>query len=127
LPWFAHAARLIHLIETGRRGDILWSVLPGIKLTMCFCFKLGLVLVKSDCGITASVVWTSQSTSAQCIFAHFEKLSACEKAQSVALTHTFLALKVTISVATVGDISLDLGFSCFICGSGVFIQNLGFV
>jgi len=28
--------------------------------------------------------------------------------------HTFVAQTVTISVATAGDFSLDLGFSCFI-------------
>jgi len=30
-----------------------------------------------------------------------------------------------ISVATAGFFSLDLGFFCFIWGSGVFIENLG--
>jgi len=39
----------------------------------------------------------------------------------------FLAQTVTVSVATAGDFSLDLGFSCFIWGSGFFIENPGFV
>ena len=45
--------QLIDLIEIGRRGEIRKSVLPWIKVTMHFYFKLGLVLVTSDCGITA--------------------------------------------------------------------------
>jgi len=47
--------------------------------------------------------------------------------RSVTLTHFFVAQTVTISVVTAGDFSLDLGFSCFIWGSGVFIENLWFV
>ena len=35
------------------RSEIWGSVLPGFKVTMRFYFKLGLVLVTSDCGITA--------------------------------------------------------------------------
>ena len=38
---------------TNRRGEIRGSVLPGIEVTMGFCFKLGLVLFTSDCGLTA--------------------------------------------------------------------------
>ena len=45
--------RLINLIEIGHHSEIRGSVLPGIKATMRFCFKLGLVLVTSDCGIIA--------------------------------------------------------------------------
>ena len=61
-----------------------------------------------------SVVWPSQSTPAQCMFAHFARLSPCAKTQSVTLTHFFVAQTVTSSVATAGDFSLDPGFSCFI-------------
>jgi len=39
----------------------------------------------------------------------------------------FVAQTVTISVATAGDFSLDLGFSYFIWGPGVFIENQGSV
>jgi len=52
------------------------------------------------------VVWTSQSTPAQCMFVHSARLSPCAKTQSVTFTHFF----VTISVATAGDFSLDLFF-----------------
>jgi len=52
-PSFAHASQLINLIEIGRCGDIRGSVLPGFRVTMRFYFKLWLVLVTSDCGITA--------------------------------------------------------------------------
>ena len=75
----------------------------------------------SDCGIIAEYgVDRSVNTSA----AH-----VCETVQkrSVTLTHFFVAQTVTISVVTAGDFSLDLGFSCFIWGSGVFIENLWFV
>jgi len=74
-----------------------------------------------------SVVWPSQSTPAQCMFAHFVRPSPCAKTQSVTLTHFFVPQAVAISVATAGDFSLDLWFSCFIWGSGDFIENLGFV
>jgi len=74
-----------------------------------------------------TVLLTSQSTPAQCMFAHFTRLGPCAKTQSVKLTHFFLAQTVTISVATAGYFSLDLGFSSFIWVSGVFIENLGFV
>jgi len=52
------------------------------------------------------------------MFVHFARVSPCEKSktQSVTLTHFFMAQTVTISVATAGDFSLDLGFSCFIWG-----------
>jgi len=71
-----------------------------------------------------SVVWTSQSKPAHvCAFSEMQSLSK----RSVTLTNLFVAQTVTISVATAGDFSLDLGFSCFIWGSGVFIENLGFV
>ena len=43
------------------------------------------------------------------------------------LGHFFVAQTVTISIATTGDFSLDLEFSCFIWGSWVFIENPGFV
>ena len=94
---------------------------------MRFCFKLGLVPVTSNCGSLPSVVLTSQPTPAQCMFTHFTRLGPCAKTQSVTLTHVFVAQTVTISVATAGDFSLDLGFSCFIWVSGFLIENLGFV
>jgi len=93
---------------------------------MRFCFKLGPVLVTSDCGLLTSVVLTSQSTPAQCMFAHFTRLGLCAKTQSVTLTTFSVVQTVTISVATAGDFSQDLGFSCFIWVSGVFIENLVF-
>jgi len=74
-----------------------------------------------------SVMWPSQSTPAHCMFAHFARPSPCAKTQSVTLTHFFMVQTVTISVSTAGDFSLDLGFFCFIWGSGVIIENLGVV
>ena len=53
LSWFAHASQLINLIKIGHRGEIRGSVLPGFKATMCYYFKLWLLLVTLDCGITA--------------------------------------------------------------------------
>jgi len=41
------------------------------------------------------VVWTSQSTPAQRMFAHFARLSPCAKTQSVTLTDVFVAQTVT--------------------------------
>jgi len=92
---------------------------------MRFCFKLGVVLVSSDCGITADVD-KSVNTSAAHDCAFCETKSLCKNAKCDAYK-LFVAQTVTISVATAGDFSLDLGFSCFIWGSGVFIENLGFV
>ena len=53
LPWFAHASQLINVIEIGRRGEIRGLFYQGLTVTMRFYFKLWLVLVTSDCGITA--------------------------------------------------------------------------
>jgi len=71
-------------------------------------------------------VWCGQvSQHQQRMFAHFARLSPCTKTQSVTLTLFFVAQTVTTSVTTAGDFSLDLGFSCFIWGSAVFIENQG--
>ena len=79
LPWYAHAARLINFIEIGRCDEIRGSVLPGIKVTMRFCFKLGLVLITSDCGITAGCgVDKSVNTSAAIVCAFCETKSLCK-------------------------------------------------
>jgi len=123
LPWFAHAARLIILIEIGRWGEIRGSVLPGNKVTMRFCFKLRLDLATSDCGSTAECgVDKSVDTNA----AHVcETKSLCNNTKCDA--YFFVTQTVTISVTTAWDFSLDLGFSCFNWGSAVFIENLGFV
>jgi len=52
-------------MEMGRCGEIQGSVLPGIKVTMRFDFMLRLVLVTSDCEITAECgVKKSVNTSA---------------------------------------------------------------
>jgi len=42
--------------------------------------------------------------------------------QSVTLAHFFVAQTITISIATGGDFSLDLGFSCFIWDSGLLLK-----
>jgi len=57
------------------------------------------------------------------MFAHFARLSHGAKTQNVTLAHFLGAKTVTISVATAGDFSLDLGFSCFIWGS-VFLLKI---
>ena len=94
---------------------------------MRVCFKFGLnVLVTSDCGITAEcgVNKLVKTTAAHVC----ETKSLCKNAKCDAQpTDVFVAQTVTISVATAGDFSQDLGFSCFIWGSAVFIENLGFV
>ena len=70
-----------------------------------------------------SVVWTSQSTPAQCMLAHFTRLGPCAKTQSVTLTHFFVAQSQSVLQL--------LGIFHKICGfpvsSGVFMENLGFV
>ena len=79
LPWFAHAARPINLIEIGCRGKIRGSVLPGIKVATCFYFMLSLVLVTSDCGITAKCSMSkSVNTSAAHICTFCETKSLCK-------------------------------------------------
>jgi len=40
LAWFAHAARLINLIEIGRRGEIRGSVLPEVQSHNAFLFHV---------------------------------------------------------------------------------------
>jgi len=72
-----------------------------------------------------SVVWTSPSTPAQRMIAHFARLSPCAKTQFVTLTHFFVAQTVTISVATAGDFSLDLGFSCLTGVLGFLLKIWG--
>jgi len=97
---------------------------------MRFCFKLGLVLVTSNCGITAECgVDKSVNTSAAHVYAICENKPLCKNAKFDAYTIfcVFCAQTVTISVATAGDFSLDLGFFCFIWDSVVFIENLGFI
>ena len=83
------------MIEIGHRPEIRGSVLPGIMVTMRFYCKLGLVLVTSDRGLLPSVVWTSQSTPARRMIAHFARLSPCAKTQSVTLTRFFVEQTVT--------------------------------
>ena len=127
MAWFSHAVQLINFIEIGHRGEIRGSVLPGTKVTLCFCFKLGLVLITSDCGITAECgVDKSVNTSAVHVCTFYETRPLCKNAKCDAYT-VFVAQTFTICVATAGDFSLDLGFSCFIWCSGVFIENLGIV
>jgi len=83
---------------------------------MRFRFKLDLVLVTSDGGITEECgVDKSVNTSAAHVCAFCETTSLCKNAKCDAYKH-FVAQAVTISVATAGDFSLDLGGSCFICG-----------
>jgi len=94
---------------------------------MRFCFKLGLVLITSDCGITAECdVDKLVNTNPAHVCAFCETRPLCKNAKCDGYT-LFVAQTVTISVATAGDLSIDLGFSCFIWCSGVFIENLGFV
>jgi len=82
LPWFAHSMWLLNLIGIGCRGEIRGFVLPGIKVTMCFCFKLGLVLVKSDCGMTAKCDEDkSVNTSTMYVCAFCETKSLCKNAK----------------------------------------------
>jgi len=82
LPWFAHAAIPINLIEIGRPGEIRRSVPPGIEVTMRYYFMLGLVLVTSDCGITAECgLNKSVNTSAAHICAFCETKSLCKNAK----------------------------------------------
>jgi len=84
---------------------------------MRFCFKLGLVLVTSDCGITADCyVDRSVNTNTAHACAFYETKTVCKNAKFHAYT-LFLAQTVIISVATAGDFSL---------GSGVFLFHLGF-
>jgi len=93
---------------------------------MRFCFKLVLVLITSDCGITAEFgVDKSVNTSAVHVCTFYETRPLCKNAKCDA--YTLFCGTVTISVATAGDFSQDLGFSCFIWVSGVFIENLWFV
>jgi len=88
---------------------------------MRFCFKLGLVLVTSDCGITAECdVDKSVNTSVVHVC---ETKSLCKNAKCDAYT-LFVEQTVTISVTTAGDFSPDLEFSCFFY---FFIEHLGFV
>jgi len=68
----------------------------------------------------------SGNTSAAQVCTFCETRSLRKNAKCDAYT-LFVAQTVTVSVATAGDFSLDLGFSCFIWGSGVFIENLGIV
>jgi len=75
------------LTEIGRRGEIRGSVLPGIEVTTRFYFKLGLVLVTSDCGITAECgVKKSVNTSAALVCAFCETKSLCKNAKCDAYT-----------------------------------------
>jgi len=70
------------MIGMGRRGEIRGPVLPRIKVTMCFYFMLGLVLVTSDCGITAECgVNKSVNTRAAHICAFCETWSLCQNAK----------------------------------------------
>ena len=66
------------------------------------------------------------NTSAAHVCAFCEIKSLCKNAKCDVYV-LLVAQIVTISVASAGDFSQDLGFSCFIWGSGVFIENLGFV
>jgi len=66
----------------------------------------------------------SVNTSSAHVCAFCEIKSLCKNAKCATYT-LFVAQTVTINVATTGDFSLDLGFSCFIWGSGGFIENLG--
>jgi len=69
-------------MEIGRRGETRGSVLPGIKVTMRFCFKLRLVLVTSDCGITAECgVDKSINTSAEHLCAFCDTKALCKNAK----------------------------------------------
>ena len=82
MPWFAHASRPFNLIEIGGRSEIRGSVLPGIKVIIRFYFLLGLVLVISDCGITAECsVNKSVNTCAAHICAFCETKSLCKNAK----------------------------------------------
>ena len=66
------------------------SSLPGIKVTMRFCFKLGLVLVTSDCGITADCyVDRSVNTNTAHACAFYETKTVCKNAKFHAYTLFF--------------------------------------
>jgi len=85
LLWFAYAPQLINLIEAKSEGLFY----QGLEVTMRFYFKLWLVLVTSDCGITAECgVDKSVDTSAAHVCAFCETKSLC-KTQSVTLTYFF--------------------------------------
>ena len=70
-----------------------------------------------ECGVDKSV-----NTRAAHVCTLCETKSLCKNAKCEANT-LFVTQTVTISVATAGYFSLVLGFTCFIWGSRVFIEN----
>jgi len=78
-----------NLIGIGRRGEILGSVLTRIKVTKHFLIWVGTCSYRSRLELLPSVVWTSQSTRAQRMFAHFVGRNPSAKTQSVTLIHFF--------------------------------------
>ena len=76
--------------------------------------------ITDECGVDKSV-----NTSAVHVCAFYETRTLCKNAKCDA--YNVFCGTVTISVATAGDFSQDLGFSCFIWVSGVFIENLVFL
>ena len=72
------------------RDKWIWSKL--VKIGSCW----DLFYSHQTVEILPSVVWASQSTPAQRIFAHFVRLSTGAKTQSVTLTDFFVAQTVTI-------------------------------
>jgi len=99
----------------GHRGEIRGSVQPGIEVTMRFCFKLGLVLVSSDCGITADVD-KSVNTSAAHDCAFCETKSLCKNAKCD-------AYKLFCGTNSHNQCCHCWGF---FTRSGVFLFHLGF-
>jgi len=93
----AHATRPINLIEIVHRGEIRGSVIPGVEVTMRFYFILGLVLVTSDCGITAErSVDKLVNTSAAHIWAFCDTKSLSKNAKCDTYALFFVAQTVTI-------------------------------
>jgi len=60
-------------MEIGRRGEIRGSVLPGSKVTMRFCLRLGLVLGSSSVMVVGPFLVSIKLT-----FFLFKKLSAAD-------------------------------------------------
>ena len=92
LLWFAHALQLINLIEV--KSESLFY--QGLRSQCDFISSCDLFWSHQTVELLTSVVWTSQSTPAQRMFAHFVRLSPGAKLQSVTLTDFLEAQTVTV-------------------------------
>jgi len=82
---------------------------------LCYCRRYKAIL--------ASIVLSQQCNEVYIIFSYSSE--AVMKLTTTEVSHSNVTVTSWTSVAPAVLFSLDLGFLCFIWGSGVFIENLG--